>query len=78
MLENPEQQKNEELKKYATIATDMQLNPKLRTQAIELIGTMGSHDALLALLALVANEKLSVSERDTALKKAREIVKASH
>ena len=78
MLENPEEQKNEELKKLATIATDMQLNPKLRTQAIELIGNMGNHEALLALLALVANEKLSVPERDAALKKAREIVKASH
>jgi len=38
---------------------------------------MGSHEALLALLDLVANEKLIVDERDLALKQARRIIKSS-
>ncbi len=77
MSENPEETKKyDELKKLSAIATDMQLNPKLRTEAIDLIGQIGSHEALLSLLELAANEKLNVSERDLALKKAREIVKS--
>ena len=77
MLENPEHPKNEELKKLSAIATDMQLDAKLRTQAIELIANMGNHEALLALLSLAANTQLSVNERDLTLKRAREIVKAN-
>jgi hypothetical protein len=38
---------------------------------------MGSHEALLVLLALAANEKLIVEERDLALKQARGIIKSS-
>ncbi len=67
----------EELKKMASIATDMQLDHKMRTQAINLLGQMASHEALLVLLNLAANDKLNVDERDLALKKAREIVKKS-
>ncbi len=70
--------KPDELNKLLSIATDIQLDPRLRNEAIELIGDMGSHEALLALLELAANEKLSVSERDLALKRAREIVKSGH
>ncbi len=66
-----------ELKKLTAIATDLQLAGELRTKAIELIGNMGSHEALLALLDLVANEKLIVDERDLALKQARRIIKSS-
>ncbi len=66
-----------ELKKLTAIATDLQLAGELRTKAIELIGNMGSHEALLALLDLVANEKLIVEERDLALKQARRIIKSS-
>jgi len=66
-----------ELKKLTTIATDLQLAGELRTKSIELIGNMGSHEALLALLDLVANEKLIVEERDLALKQARRIIKSS-
>ena len=77
MAENPEQQQNEELKKLSVIATDMQMDAKIRTQAVELMGNMRNHDALLALLALAANENLSVNERDLALKKARDIIKAN-
>ncbi len=66
-----------ELKKLTAIATDLQLAGELRTKSIELIGNMGSHEALLALLDLVANEKLIVDERDLALKQARRIIKSS-
>lgn len=66
-----------ELKKLTAIATDLQLAGDLRTKSIELIGNMGSHEALLALLDLVANEKLIVEERDLALKQARKIIKSS-
>ena len=68
----------DELKKLTAIATDMQLAPKLRNNAIDLIRDIGTHQALLALLELAANENLNVSERDLALKKAREIVKSGH
>ena len=71
-------EKPNELEKLSAIATDMELSNDLRTKAIELLGNIGTHDALLALLALAADEKLNVSERDLALKKAREIIKAGH
>ena len=65
----------EELRKLAGIATDMQMASKMRTQAINQLGEMASHEALLVLLNLAANDKLNIDERDLALKKAREIVK---
>ena len=74
--ENPEEaKKHDELKKLATIATDMQLSNKMRTQAIDLLGEMATHESLLVLLNLAANDKLNIDERDLALKRAREIVK---
>jgi hypothetical protein len=66
----------DEIKKLIAIASDMELSADLRTKAVELIGNIGSRDAFLALLDLAANEKLLVDERDLALKRAREIVKA--
>jgi hypothetical protein len=75
----PEDRTNEtatdELKKLASIATDMQLANKLRVQAINQLSLMGTHEALLVLLNLAANDKLNTEERDLALKKARGIVK---
>jgi hypothetical protein len=65
----------DELKKLASIATDLQLANKMRVQAINSLGDMGTHDSLLVLLNLVANDRLDVDERELALKKAREIVK---
>ena len=65
-----------ELKKLATIATDLGLSAGLRTKAIESLGNIGTHEALLALLELVANEELIKEEREFALKQAREIVRA--
>ncbi len=65
----------DELKKLASIATDMQLDGKIRTQAIKHLGEMATHESLLVLLNLAANDKLNTGERDLALKRAREIVK---
>ena len=65
-----------ELKKLATIATDLGLSAPLRTKSIELIGNIGTHDALLVLLDLAANKELIKEERGLALKYAREIIKS--
>ena len=71
----PEQ--SDELKKLAAVATDLGLSSELRTKAIGLIGNIGSHEALVALLELVANEKLTRGERELAIKQAKEIIKSS-
>jgi len=65
----------DELRKLASIATDMQLDGKMRNEAVKQLGEIGSHEALLVLLNLAANDKLNIDERDLALKKARDIVK---
>jgi len=64
-----------ELKKFSSIASDMQLTPDIRGKAIEQLGNIGTREALLALLDLAANERLPFKERDLALKVAREIIK---
>ena len=66
---------NEELKKLGGIATDMQLSSKMRTQAVNQLGDIASHESLLVLLNLAANDRLNTDERELALKRAREIVK---
>lgn len=66
-----------ELKKLSAIATDIELSGELRTQSIKSIGNIGTHDALLVLLDLAANEKLNLDDRDLALKQARAIIKLS-
>jgi len=66
---------SEELKKLSSIATDMQMSGKMRVQAINTLGDMASHESLLALLNLAANDRMNIDERDLALKRAREIVK---
>ena len=68
-------EKLDELQKLSAIATDMELIDKLRKQAIEALGDIGTHEALLTLLNLAANEKLNFNERDLALKRARGIIK---
>jgi hypothetical protein len=65
----------EELKKLANIAADMDMSNKLRSQAIDRLGDMATHESLLILLNLAANDKLGIDERELALKRAREIVK---
>ena len=71
-------EKPNELKKLSAIAADLEYPADLRTKAIESLGNIGTHDALLALLDLAANEGLILKERDLALKHAREIIKAGH
>lgn len=66
-----------ELKKLLNIATDMDLAPKIRTDAINQIARMGTREALLALLELIANEALVLKERNLALKRARGVLKQS-
>ena len=65
----------EELKKLAAIAADMKLPAELRTKAIEQLGNIATHEALLAVLDLAANEGLITKERDLALKQARAVIK---
>ena len=65
----------DELKKLAEIAADMKLPTEIRKKAIEQLGVISTHDALLALLDIAANESLVTNERDLALKQAREVIK---
>ncbi len=69
-------EKSNELTKLIAIATDLQLTAQLRTKAIEQLGSLGTHEALLALLDMVANTGLIRVERELALKHAREIIKS--
>ncbi|MGD9143831.1 MAG: hypothetical protein PVG61_08290 [Dehalococcoidia bacterium] len=64
-----------ELKKLSDIATDMQLDKKMRNQAISQLAEMDTHEALLILLHLAANDKLPTDERELAVKKSRDLVK---
>ena len=76
MSEYPDQTKNtEELKKLANVVTDMAFDSKMRNQAINQICEIGTHEALLVLLNIAANDKMHIDERELALKRAREIVK---
>lgn len=71
MAEQPD-----ELKKLASITKDLEFASELRTQAIEQLGTIGSHEALLILLEIVANDRLTTKERELALERAKKIVKS--
>jgi len=68
----------DELKKLASITSDLEFTSDLRTQAIEQLGTIGSHEALLILLEIVANDRLTTKERELALDRAKKIVKSTH
>ena len=70
--------KASELKKLVTIASDMQIPADLRTKSIEMIGNIGSQEALRALLDLAANPALPKDERDQALKHSRDIIRGGH
>ena len=70
-------EKPNELQKLVNLATDLQLGAKLRTDAIEQLGSLGTHEALLALLDLAANTGLVRAERELALKRARDIIKSA-
>ncbi len=66
---------HDELRKLANIATDMELSNKMRSQAVDQLGEIGTHESLLILLNLVANDRLNTDERERALKQAHGIVK---
>lgn len=66
----------QELKKLSAIATDLEFAADLRTKAIEQLGNVSSHEALIALLDLAANEQLTTKEREIAIKQALKIIKA--
>ncbi len=68
----------DELKKLTAIASDLGLPSELRIKAVELLGNVGSNEALRALLDLAANEGLIAEERDLALKYAREVIMSGH
>ena len=72
------EERDDELKKLASITSDLEFSSDLRTQAIEQLGTIGSHEALLILLEIVANDRLTTKERELALDRAKKIVKSSH
>ena len=67
----------DELKKLGTIASDLELTADLRIKAIEMLGKINTHEALLVLLDLAANEKLVREERVLATKQASKIIKSS-
>lgn len=71
-------EKPDEVKKLLAIASDTELSSKVRIQAVDAIGNIGSHEALLALLELAAREALIKGERDRALKHARKIIKSGY
>ena len=73
MAEEPD-----ELKKLAGIVTDLKLSGELRIKAIELLGKISTHEALLVLLELAGNDRLVKGERELALKQAREIIRSGH
>ncbi len=64
-----------EIRKLTAIAVDMDLSGGLRSNAIKNMGNIGTRDALLALLELVADEELNAGERKLALKQAEKIIK---
>ena len=67
-----------EIKKLANIANDKEMPPDMRTKAIEQLGNIGTHEALLALLSLAGSKEASVEERELALNHAREIIVSGH
>jgi HEAT repeat protein len=76
MTEKPD--KVDEVKKLLDIARDLGFSSGVRIKAVDAIGHIGTHDALLALLDLAANESLIKDERDRALKHARKIIKSGY
>jgi len=70
--------KPEEVERLVDVATDLMLPTKVRLDTIKFIGKIATREALLALLELAANEKLTKPERDLAVKLARSLIKSGH
>ena len=71
-------EKPDEVKKLVAVATDLILPTKVRLDTIKFIGKIATREALLALLELAANERLTKGERELAVKYAREIIRSEH
>ncbi len=71
-------EQSEDLKKLVTLASDLGYPAEIRTNAIKSIGNITTHQSLLALLSLAANEQLSKKERELALKYAGNLVKSGY
>ena len=71
-------EKTDELKKLIGIASDMQIPSNLRSKSVEMIGSLGTHEALLALLELAANTSLPKDQRELAIRFARDIIRSGH
>jgi hypothetical protein len=69
-------EETDRLQKLITIASDLSISGELRTRAVTQLGRIGTHEALLALLDVVANEALNWGERMLALKQAERILKS--
>jgi len=66
----------EEVEKLKKLAMNKNLLVSQRIVAIELLGDIGTREAMLALLDVAADIELLASERSFALSKAREIIKS--
>ena len=66
----------DELKKLLAIASDLGFSAELRLKSIEIMGNMGTHEALLALFELAANEGIAREERELSLKYTRDIIRS--
>ena len=69
---------SDELKDLVVAATNLNFPVKLRTDAVESIAAMGTHDALLALLEMAGNDQLSKKERELIIKLASNLIKAGY
>ncbi len=71
-------ERSEELRELVAAATNFNYSMKLRTVAVESIGRMGTHEALLALLEMAGNDQLSKKERELIIKLASNLIKAGY
>ena len=69
---------DEYIKKLAATAFDLAFPEKVRIEAISSLGDVGTYEALLVLLELAANDRLTRKERLHVLKQAHNIVKAGY
>ena len=69
-------EQTDELNKLIAIANDLKLSARLRSEAIEQLGNIGTHEALRALLDLAAREESIKGDRELALKQATKIIRS--
>ena len=71
-------EQSDDLKKLVTLTSDLGYPAEIRFNAIKSIGNISTHEALLALLSLAANEQLTKKERELALKYAGNMVRSGY